>query len=93
MNKSLVAVFVLLIIILNVRLWFKNGSVHEVIALNKTIEAEQGKLEFFKTRNKQLETEVDVLKKYPEAIEEQARYELGMIKEGETYIQFVEPIG
>ena len=42
-------------------------------------------------RNEQLKAEVADLKQGLEAIEERARTELGMIKEGETFYQLVEP--
>ena len=41
-------------------------------------------------RNQTLAAEVDDLKQGYEAIEERARHELGMIKEGETFYQVVE---
>ncbi len=41
--------------------------------------------------NQELRAEIEDLKKGLEAIQERARSELGMIKEGETYFQIVEP--
>jgi len=43
-----------------------------------------------KERNAALYGEVLDLRKGQEAIEERARYELGMIKEGETFFQVLE---
>ena len=42
-------------------------------------------------RNKRLEAEVRNLKKGLAALEERARSEMGMVKEGETFFQLVEP--
>ena len=43
-----------------------------------------------KERNQTLAAEVADLKQGYEAIEERARYDLGMIKEGETFYQVVD---
>lgn len=41
-------------------------------------------------RNKALEADIKELKAGNQALEEQARHELGMIKESEIYYQFVD---
>ncbi len=41
-------------------------------------------------RNRALEADIEELKSGDQALEEQARYELGMIKENEEYYHFVE---
>lgn len=43
-----------------------------------------------KERNQMLAAEVADLKQGYEAVEERARYDLGMIKEGETFYQVVD---
>ncbi|GAB3099172.1 hypothetical protein GCM10027081_24530 [Cupriavidus yeoncheonensis] len=44
-----------------------------------------------KLRNAKLEGEVKDLQDGTGAIEERARYELGMVKDGEVFVQFVAP--
>lgn len=47
--------------------------------------------EHLEARNRALQAEVEDLKKGLAAVEELARKDLGMIKEGETFFQIVEP--
>jgi cell division protein FtsB len=57
------------------------------------VTAAQKKNEELKARNAKLNSEVQDLKEGTGAIEERARYELGMIKENEIFIQVLEPNG
>ena len=41
-------------------------------------------------RNRAVEADIIELKSGEQALEERARYELGMVKEGELYYQFVD---
>ena len=87
--KVLVAALLVLLLMLQYRLWFGEGSIQEVSRLRT--EAEQGRAEVIRlnSRNQALAAEVADLKRGLEAIEERARAELGMISEGETFYQFV----
>lgn len=80
----------ILLLLMQSKLWFGDGSVREVIELRKTVEDQHSKNDQIKQRNIVLEAEVEDLKKGFEAIEERARSELGMIKEGETFIHIVD---
>ena len=80
----------ILLLLMQAKLWFGNGSVREVIELRKTVEEQHSKNDQIEQRNIVLEAEVEDLKKGFEAIEERARSELGMIKEGETFIHIVD---
>ena len=78
--KLTTALFVILLILLQYRLWFGNGSLTEVHHLEDQIskvEQENGSL---KERNLSLAAEVHDLKQGHDAIEERARSEMGMIK-------------
>jgi len=59
--------------------------------MKKAIAEQEAENEELRTRNKALEAEVQNLKKGLDAIEERARSELGMIKEGETFYRVIEP--
>ncbi len=85
--------FVVLILLLGglqYRLWVGEGSLAQVNSLNKQIADQQGENERLLERNRILEAEVLELKQGMETVEERARQELGMVKEGETLYQFVE---
>ena len=58
--------------------------------LNKQIADQQGENERLLERNRILEAEVLELKQGMETVEERARQELGMVKEGETLYQLIE---
>jgi len=87
--KILLAVLFLILIALQYRLWFGDGSIQEVWRLNQ--ESKQAKAEMLRLRgrNEALEAEVADLKSGLDAIEERARSELGMIDSDEDFYQFV----
>lgn len=86
----LIGVLVLILLILQYRLWVGEGSLAEVHALRQQIEQQRATLERLRRRNQALQAEVEDLKGGLEAIEERARSELGMIREGEIFYQVIE---
>ena len=91
--KLTTAIFVLLLILLQYRLWIGNGSMTEVHHLQKQISQIEQENESLKERNLSLAAEVLDLKQGQEAIEERARSEMGMIKYDETFYQIVDYSG
>ncbi len=88
--KVLIAVLVLVLVMLQYKLWFGDGDIREVWALREAIEAQAQENRRLRERNAALEAEVQDLKQGREAIEERARSELGMIKKDETFFQIIE---
>lgn len=88
--KAILAAFAIMFVLLQFKLWFGEGSVRDVWILDNAIAAQAAENNQLKDRNQTLAAEVDDLKQGLEAIEERARYELGMIKEGETFYQVVD---
>jgi len=85
--------FVVLILVLaglQYRLWVGEGSFAQVTDLQRQIAEQKGENENLLERNRILEAEVMELKKGMETVEERARHELGMVKEGETLYQLTE---
>lgn len=76
--------------VLQYRLWVGEGSLAELHLLKEEIELQKGELQQMRRRNQSLQAEVDDLKKGLEAIEERARNDLGMIREGEIFYQMIE---
>lgn len=72
---------------LQYRLWVGNGSLAQVASLTKQIEEQRAENEGLLERNRVLDAEVMELKKGLETVEERARHELGMVKDGETLYQ------
>lgn len=85
MKKWLFVVLTILFCSLQYRLWEGDGSIQDVIRLSKAIHSENEEVKNLAQRNKQLLTEVQAIKAYPEALEERARLEHGMVKQGETF--------
>jgi len=89
--RFLLALLLLIFLALQYRLWVGEGSYAEVRHLQQEIANKKADLERMEKENQELRAEIEDLKKGLEAIQERARSELGMIKEGETYFQIVEP--
>ena len=86
----LFVVLILLLAGLQYRLWVGDGSLAQVTDLQRQIAEQQGENERLLERNRILEAEVLELKQGMENVEERARHELGMVKEGETLYQLAE---
>jgi len=87
--KILIAVLILMLIGLQYKLWFGDGSLSEVVQLTHELEIQKQKLSELEERNKILEAQVLDLQNGLDAFEEKARNDLGMIKQGETFIQLI----
>jgi cell division protein FtsB len=88
--KILPVALLLILLLLQFRLWVGDGSLAELRQLETQVEVQQLENEELRKRNDMLESEVLDLKNGLEAVEERARSELGMIKEGETFFLIVE---
>ena len=84
-------VLVGIFLVLQYRLWVGEGSLAEVNNLERQIARQQLELEELQERNQMLRAEVEDLRQGLEAVEARARGELGMIREGETFYQVIEP--
>ncbi|CAQ69133.1 Septum formation initiator [Cupriavidus taiwanensis LMG 19424] len=82
--------FVLLLAI-QYPLWLGKGGWLRVWDLNRQLTEQGARNQTLKLRNAKLEGEVADLQDGTGAIEERARYELGMVREGEVFVQFVAP--
>ena len=85
---------VVLVLLLILALWqwqFGDGGRQDLKQKQQQLDAQQAQIDELERRNDRLAAEVASLKTGLEAIEERARSELGMVKEGETFIQVVNP--
>lgn len=89
--RSILAILIVLLLLLQYRLWFGTGGLIRLWQINQTIEAQTLENSKLQERNLALEAEVIDLKRGLEAVEERARSELGMIKKGETFVQIISP--
>jgi cell division protein FtsB len=73
------------LLLLQVRLWTGDGGIMQGIILKRDVNKQEALVARLKDRNVTLEAEVKDLKNRLEALEERARSDLGMVREGETF--------
>jgi cell division protein FtsB len=82
-----------LLLLIQKPLWLggegRKGAWLRVLELENQVAAAKATTETLKARNAKLESEVRDLKDGTGAVEERARYELGMIKHNEVFIQIL----
>ncbi|SEL89306.1 cell division protein FtsB [Colwellia chukchiensis] len=87
--RLITAVLLIFLALLQYRLWFGKNSVPDYLALEEEVARQVANNHKLKQRNKLLYADIDDLKSGTEAIEERARHELGMIKQGETFFRVI----
>lgn len=88
--KVLLATGVVLLVVVLYTLGFGKGGLLDLREMLNDIASQQMQNERLKNRNRELAGEIVNLQKGTEAIEERARYDLGLIKDGEVFVQIVE---
>jgi cell division protein FtsB len=88
--RGVTIILVIILVLLQYPLWLGKGSWLTVWNLNRQLEQQQSQNQQAQTRNAVLDAEVRDLKQGTEAIEERARSDLGMIRQGETFYQILE---
>ncbi len=79
----------LLLIAIQYPLWLGKGGWLKVYEMERQLELQQAKNSLLSLRNAKLTGDVKDLKDGTRAIEERARIEHGMIKEGEFFVQIL----
>jgi len=88
--RWLLAGLLFILLVLQYRLWIADGSVAEHHRLARQIE-EQARINAqLQERNAALEREVLDLQSGNKGLEQRAREQLGLIREGETFYQFTD---
>tara|TARA_R100001143_G_scaffold50533_1_gene45483 strand:+ start:350 stop:667 length:318 start_codon:yes stop_codon:yes gene_type:complete len=88
--KILIAVLFVILLGLQYRLWIGEGSYADIDRLDAEVEMQTLENAELLERNASLQNEVQELQEGMDAIEEHARNELGLIREGETFFLIVE---
>jgi cell division protein FtsB len=88
--KYLAHVLVVLIIAIQYPLWMGKGSWMRVWEFSTKVDQQKEKNLQLAARNAGLDAEVRDLKQGIDAVEERARVELGMIKQGEVFYQVID---
>ena len=88
--KLFMLFLVALFLILQYRLWGDPQGVRRLMHLNERVADQTAANRQLYERNEVLAADVEDLKSGFDAIEERARMELGMIRQGETFFQVIE---
>jgi cell division protein FtsB len=86
--RIILIVLAVLLVLVQFRFW---QEVREVSSLRAMVEQQLEENERLEARNEALAAEVEDLRAGLEAIEERARSELGLIREGEEFFLIVDP--
>lgn len=89
--RWLALALLLVIVLLQLRLWTGQYSIRESWRLEERVREQHLENARLQARNAALAADVEDLKTGQEAVEERARSELGMTKPGETFYQVIEP--
>jgi len=89
--KIIITILIVLLLYFQFKLWIGDGGIPDVMHIQQEVDTAKAEQKKLQERNKALAAEVGDLKKGLEAVEERARNELGMIREGETFYQIIKP--
>lgn len=89
-RRRLMIVLLIILAVLQWRLWTGRGSFEQVVSLKRDIQEQKQINRELRQRNERLYGEVRSLKDNLDSIEERARSDLGLIKEGETFYLIIE---
>jgi len=90
--RFLAVVLAALLAAIQYPLWLGKGGWVRVWEIDRQLAAQKGKNAELAARNAALDAEVRDLKEGLDAIEERARYELGMVKQDEIFFQIVKQL-
>lgn len=86
MKRAVTFVLALLVGWVQFELWFGKGSVPHVMSLRSEVATAKERNDASQSRNERLAAEVRDLEEGLEMVEEQARWDLGMVKPNEIYV-------
>jgi cell division protein FtsB len=83
--KLVLGVLLVVLLLLQLRIWRGEGSLGDLNRLESEITTQTADNAVLQKRNQKLMDEVTDLKSGLDSVEEHARSELGLVKQGETY--------
>ena len=89
-QRLIIGVLVLMLLGLQWRLWFGEGSLRHVASLRQQVAELEAKSEQLAERNRLMAADVEDLKAGLDMVEEIARRDLGMIRDGETFFMVLD---
>ena len=88
--RFIAVVLASLLVLIQYPLWLGKGGWLRVWDMQRQVDVAHAKVQELKERNTKLASEVNDLKEGTDAVEERARFELGMLKKGEVFIQVLD---
>lgn len=82
-----------LLVLIQYPLWLGKGGWVRAWDVDRQLQAQRSENARLQARNDALAAEVRDLKQGMAAVEERARFELGMVRQDEVFVQIVEPAG
>lgn len=89
--RLVTVVLIALLVVIQYPLWWGTGGWLRVHDLEQQYADQLQKNADLKARNDRISGEVEDLRDGTAAVEERARYELGMVKNDEVFVQFISP--
>lgn len=90
-SRIVTVVLLGLLAITHAQLWMGTGSVDRVAELRTQINEMQAANDVARKENERLASEIQDLREGKEMVQEKARFELGMVKPNEIYVQIMRP--
>lgn len=87
--RSFIIILVCLLAVLQYHLWFGKNGIYDNQTLHSEVELIADNNTQLIQRNQMMFSEIEDLKSGSQAVEERARNELGLVKEGETFFRIV----
>ncbi|BEU02484.1 cell division protein FtsB [Agarivorans sp. OAG1] len=87
--RSFKILLILIVLLLQYQLWFGKNSLNDYFALREEVTKHDLANQELAQRNSVLVAEIADLRSGLDAVEEHARNELGMIKQGETFYRII----
>lgn len=77
-----------LLLVLQLQLWFGKGGLPDVWSLQNELQKQNELNHLQAIKNQELTNEIENLKSGTDAIESHARYDLGLVKANEIFVQY-----
>ncbi len=90
--RAILALLALMFLALQYTVWLGDFGYVRLTALQAAVMVQEDTNAALEKRNQRLRADVIDLKRGTDALEERARVQLGMIKEGEVFFQVIEPM-
>jgi cell division protein FtsB len=92
-KPGMITIFTILIALfawLQYKIWIENYSFEQLLQLKRDIKTQQAENTTLQRRNQDLQNEVQQLKTNSQAVAEEARKQLGMVHQDETFYRIVD---